>query len=94
MIIRQVLCENGVITLIGGIIGLLLSLLSLPICKDFLLKTTDAELSLEMLFQPFTFIIALLFCMALNLLSAVLPAWIIARKPISDAIKNEEETNK
>ena len=94
MIIRQVLCENGVITLIGGIIGLLLSLLSLPICKDFLLKTTDAELSLEMLFQPFTFIIALLFCMALNLLSAGLPAWIIARKPISDAIKNEEETNK
>lgn len=94
MIIRQVLCENGVITLIGGIIGLLLSLLSLPICKDFLLKTTDAELSLEMLFQPFTFIIALLFCMALNLLSAGLPAWMIARKPISDAIKNEEETNK
>ena len=94
MIIRQVLYENGVITLIGGVIGLILSLLLLPVCKNFLLRTTDASLNLEMLFQPFTFVIALLFCLALNLLSAGLPAWMIARKPISDAIKNEEETNK
>ena len=94
MIIRQVLYENGVITLIGGVIGLILSLLLLPVCKNFLLRTTDASLNLEMLFQPFTFVIALLFCLALNLLSAGIPAWMIARKPISDAIKNEEETNK
>lgn len=93
-IISQVLCENGVTTLIGGGIGLILSLIALPLCKDFMLSNSDTALNMDMLFKPMLFFIALLFCLALNLLSAGLPAWLIAHKPICNALKNEEETNK
>ena len=94
VIIQQILCENGVISLLGGAIGFLLSFIALPLCKDFLLGSSDTVLSGEMLFQPAAFLLALLFCLVLNLLSAGLPAWWITRKPISDALKNEEEINK
>ena len=93
-IISQVLCENGVTTLIGGGIGLILSLIALPLCKDFMLSNSDTALNMDMLFKPMLFVIALLFCLALNLLSAGLPAWLIANKSICNALKNEEETNK
>ena len=94
VIIQQILCENGVISLLGGAIGFLLSFIALPLCKGFLLGSSDTVLSGEMLFQPAAFLLALLFCLVLNLLSAGLPAWWITRKPISDALKNEEEINK
>ena len=93
-IIGQVLCENGVTTLLGGFVGLVLSLVALPICKDFLLESSNTSLSLSMLVRPSAFILALLFCLVLNLLSAGIPAWRISRKEIVEALKNNEETNK
>lgn len=93
-IVRQVLYENGLMSLLGGMIGLLLSWSLFPLCKDFLLKASDTALRAEMLFRPEAFILALLFCMLINLLSAGLPAWWISRKPICEALKNGEETNK
>ena len=42
----------------------------------------DAYVSGEMLFAPAVFAIAFLLCLALNLLSALLPAWMSLRKPI------------
>lgn len=38
VLVRQVLYENCVITLLGGVLGLALSLSSCQLCKDFLLK--------------------------------------------------------
>lgn len=93
-IVRQVLYENGLMSLLGGMIGLLLSWSLFPLCKDFLLKASDTTLRAEMLFRPEAFVLALLFCMLINLLSAGLPAWWISRKPIYEALKNGEETNK
>lgn len=93
-IVSQVLYENGVMSLIGGMFGLCLSWALFPLCKDFLLKSSDTALRAEMLFRPEAFILALLFCMLINFLSAGLPAWWISRKPICDALKNGEETNK
>ena len=93
-IVRQVLYENGLMSLLGGMIGLLLSWSLFPLCKDFLLKASDTTLRAEMLFRPEAFVLALLFCLLINLLSAGLPAWWISRKPIYEALKNGEETNK
>ncbi len=93
-IVRQVLYENGLMSLLGGMLGLVFSWALFPLCKDFLLKASDTALRAEMLFRPEAFILALLFCMLINLLSAGLPAWWISRKPIYVALKNEEETNK
>lgn len=93
-IIRQVLCENAVTTLLGGFVGFVLSLLVLPLCKDFLLHSSDTTLSFSMLVRPSAFILALLFSLLLNLLSAGIPAWWISRKAIVEAVKNNEETNK
>lgn len=93
-IIGQVLCENGVTTLLGGFVGLVLSLIALPLCKDFLLQSSETSLSLSMLIRPSAFLLALLFSLVLNLLSAGIPAWRISRKEIVEALKNHEETNK
>lgn len=93
-VVRQVLCENGLMSLLGGMIGLAFSWALFPLCKDFLLENSGTDLSAEMLFRPEAFILALLFCMLINLLSAGLPAWWISHKPICEALRNGEETNK
>lgn len=61
VLVRQILYENSVITLIGGLVGLLLSLLLLPVCKDFLLQSRDTALSGDMIFQPAVFFIGFVF---------------------------------
>ena len=94
VIVCQLLFENGVITLLGGFVGLILSLALFPFCKDFMLPAGDAELSGEILFRPTVFLLALLFCLLFNLLSVGMPAWWIVRKPIYEALRNGEETNK
>lgn len=92
-LVRQVLYENGVVTLLGGAIGLALSFLILPVCRDFLLQNTNTALQGDMLFKPSLFLIALSFSLLLNLLSAGIPALHIARQPISNSLKGDEPTN-
>lgn len=87
VILKQILYENGVLTFLGGIVGLLLSLVAFPLCKDFLLRDSGTSLSGDMVFQPSIFLVALLFCFLLNFLSAGLPAWHISRKAICEALK-------
>lgn len=91
ILIRQILYENCLITLLGGLVGLLLSFLILPVCKDFLLNKFDTSLNSDMLFQPGVFVLALLFSLLLNLLSAGIPALRIARQQISSALKGDEK---
>ncbi len=91
VLLRQVLCENCLISLFGGALGLVLSFLLMPLCKDFLLRDSDTMLSGDMLFQPAIFLAALLFSLLLNLLSAGIPAVRIARQPIVSSLKDNEE---
>ena len=93
VLIRQLLYENGVISLLGGLIGLLLSFLLLSACRNFLLPEADTVLQGDMLFRPEVFLAALLFCLLLNLLSAGIPALRIARQPIVDSLNGEEQDN-
>ena len=85
VLVRQILYENSVITLVGGLAGLHLSLLLLPVCKDFLLQSRDTALSGDMIFQP-----AVFFSLLLNLLSAGIPAMRIARQKIVISLKDGE----
>ncbi|SEF76367.1 ABC transporter permease [Parabacteroides chinchillae] len=89
-LLRQVLYENCLITLLGGFTGLACSFIFLPLCKEFLLKDSDTALHGDMLFQPAVFVVALLFSLLLNLLSAGIPAARIARQPIVSSLKDND----
>lgn len=90
ILIRQVLYENCVTTLFGGVIGLILSFIFLPFCKDFMLLDHSMLLNTDMLFQPGIFVAALLFSLLMNLLSAGIPATRIARQQITDSLNDRD----
>lgn len=85
-IVSQVLNENLLFTLMGGILGILFSYLSIYLMNDWLLDS-DPYISAEMVASPTIFILAFLFCLILNLLSAGIPAWLIAKKDITDILR-------
>lgn len=85
-IVSQVLNENLLFTLMGGILGILFSYLSIYLMNDWLLDS-DPYISAEMVASPTIFILAFLFCLILNLLSAGIPAWLTAKKDITDILR-------
>lgn len=81
-IIRQVLWENLLLTTIGGLLGLMLSYIIILTTSDWILHLFDGvvtgsgseiNVTFEMLFNPMVFASALLFCVLLNLISALIP---------------------
>lgn len=93
-LLRQVLAENFVITLIGGVVGLLFSYIAILWLRDWLLNTSmsgyygvDTAVSAGMILSPVVFGAALLFCLLMNLLSAGIPAWRVSRTNIVNALK-------
>ena len=93
-LLRQVLAENLVVTLMGGVLGLILSYIAVLCMRDWLLNTSmsgyygvDTQVSAGMVIQPFVFVCALLFCLLMNLLSAGIPAIRVSRTNIVNAIK-------
>lgn len=88
-LIRQVLNENLLLSLLGGLVGLLFSYLAVYCMRSWLFMNSnnigsggDFSLSMSTLFSPAVFGLALLFCVIMNLLSAGIPAWNAARRPI------------
>ena len=91
-VVLQVLNENFILTLIGGILGLAISYLSLWLMSDWLLQTTYGDSVATMnvaMISPVIFLIAIIFCMILNLLSAFIPAWRVTRTPIVDSLNQK-----
>lgn len=92
-IIRQVLWENMLLTFMGGLVGLLLSYLIVVTFSNRILTLFDSfimnpgremSITFEMLFNPVVFGSALLFCVLLNLISALVPTiWALRRNIIS-----------
>ena len=83
-LIKQVLMENVVYSLLGGIVGLLLAYFSLWLFDEMLLQVTsqgERMLSLDML-HPLVFVYTFLFCLLFNCLSAGIPAWRVSRANI------------
>ena len=96
VLIRQILNENLVLTLIGGAVGLVFSYLAVYGMRTWLFTNnqnvgTSGEFSLNMeaLFSPWVFLLAFVFCVVINLLSAALPAWIAARRTIVDSLNDK-----
>lgn len=90
---RQILTEHFILTLIGGVVGLILSYFAVLGLREWLLNTTmagfygvDTAVTGGMIVRLDVFIFALLFCFLLNLLSAGIPAWKISRSNIVNAI--------
>lgn len=93
ILLSQVMWENFFLTLAGGLLGLVLAWIVVYVGREWVFtlldqwpeavpQGVDAYVSGEMLFAPAVFGIAFLLCLALNLLSALLPAWMSLRKPI------------
>jgi putative ABC transport system permease protein len=92
-LLSQVLWENFVLTVLGGLIGLVIAWVMILLCKDWMFTIFDRWVSVpsdgvsitvdgEMLFALPVFLLALLSCILLNLMSALIPAWSALRKPI------------
>lgn len=96
VLVRQILNENLMLTLLGGVVGLLFSYLAVYAMRMWLFTNnqnvgTSGEFSLNMeaLFSPWVFLLAFVFCVVINLLSAALPAWIAARHTIVDSLNDK-----
>lgn len=85
----QILVENLLQTLVGGVLGLLLSVILLLASKSFMLNP-GIEITPTMLIQPGWFAAAFIFTFLLNLLSAGLPAWGVLRRPLISSLRGSE----
>lgn len=96
ILIRQILNENLVLTLLGGIVGLGFSYAAVYMMRTWLFINSDNigtsgdfSLSMSVLFSPAVFCLAFLFCLLINLLSAGLPAWIATKRAIVDSLNDK-----
>ncbi len=83
-VILDIIGENMIVTLIGGVIGLLLSVVFAWIYCSMTTATygslsTGAMLDASMLISWSTLGFAILFCFFLNILSSGIPAWRASR---------------
>ena len=95
-LLGQVLYENFVYTILGGIFGLVLSYISVILMKTLLLSNLmdgylsgTSSLNVSMLFRPSVFLYAFIFCLLLNLMSAGIPAWKSSRTKIVNALNDK-----
>lgn len=100
-LVMQLLSENLVLTLAGGILGLLLSVVIGIIGESMLfidsMPTTSIalpEIHLNMLLRPSTFFLSLLFCFILNLMSTGIPAWHASKANIVNALEGSINNNR
>jgi putative ABC transport system permease protein len=88
-IVRQVVAENMVLTLVGGAIGFILSILIL-VCFKTSLYPDGVTYSLSTFLRPAVMGYLMLTCILINLLSAVIPAVKSANQPIIHALKDQK----
>ena len=93
-ILWQTFAESLMQTLIAGVIGLLLCFVICYFAADFVFdknRWTEADMTFTLdanvLFSPVLYGWALLFCLVLNTLSSIIPAWRASRGNIVDALK-------
>ena len=98
-LLNEVISENLVLTLLGGIVGWGLSWLFVStVCDSAIFKdifqtntlpSPEISLTIWMFFTPTLFLIAFLCCAVLNLMAALLPAWASLRKPIVESLNQK-----
>ena len=99
-LLSQIMWENLILTIAGGLLGLILAWTALVVCREWVfslfeeypevpLEGVVTEVSGEMLLAPSVFATALLLCVVLNLLSALIPAWHSLRNPIIQSLNEK-----
>lgn len=99
-LLSQVMWENLLLTLAGGILGLVLAWVIMYTMREWVFNVfdkwpdsvpqgVDITVSGEMLFAPLVFVAVLLLCIVLNTLSALVPAWHSLRKSIINALNEK-----
>ena len=100
MLLSQVLWENMLLTLIGGVVGLILCYILVVSADEWiisLLSTSNVKpevmsgnISIEMLFNVPVFCGTLLFCIILNVVSAMIPAVLALRNTIIESLNTKK----
>ena len=94
-LLQQVLCENLVLTVLGGLAGLVFSYLIVLTANDWILTLFDKNIydtslstsfTAEMLFNPAVFGCTFAVCVVLNVVSALVPALGALRHPIMESL--------
>lgn len=97
-LVWQLLQDNFLLTLIGGLAGLLLSWLIMTVCADwlpFIFDSGDMELDeavflhADMMISGWMVLAVLTVCPVLNLVSALIPVLWYLRKPVIEAINHK-----
>lgn len=96
-LIRQIVLENVLYSLIGGLLGLMLSISVIFIIKGQYGITSNMywgmDISMEVpffaLFNWINFLIAFGFCLMMNLVSACIPAWRMSSVPIVSSLNEQ-----
>ena len=88
-IVAQVVAENMVLTLIGGVIGLVFSIVLMLAFKSALYPD-GLSFSLTTFSRPTILGYLIATCVVINLLSALFPAIYSARQPIVQALKSKK----
>lgn len=99
-LLRQVISENLLLTLLGGILGMIIAWTLLYVFRDWVFSIFEkhgniipdgltVNVSGEMLVAPLVFLFAMLVCMLLNLLSALIPAWYSLKNPIVKSLNEK-----
>ena len=98
-LLREVISENLVLTLCGGLVGWVLSWLFIlairrhPLFLNMFVRngqtSLDTSLDFQMFVTPTLFLIVFLCCAVLNLMVALIPAWASLRKPIVESLNQK-----
>ena len=97
-LLTQVIAENLVLTLCGGFVGLVITWLLLYVFRSWLFFAVgntaftlpEPTVDGEMLFSPVIFVIGLVVCIVLNLMAALIPAWLSLRNPIVESMNEKK----
>ncbi len=96
-LMRQVIIENLFLTLCGAVLGMIGAWILVAGCRRWIFSIfdmrptgvpdwADVAVNSDMFFAPVLFVIMFLLCLTVNLLSAIVPAWLYMRKPIVSSL--------
>lgn len=98
-LLNEVIHENLVLTLCGGVVGWGISVLFIKAVSNSRIfidmfsagrqLNYEPILNFQMYFTPTLFLIAFLCCAVLNLMAALIPAWRSLRKPIVESLNQK-----
>lgn len=90
-LLREVLWENLILTIAGGVLGFILAWVLLQLGISSLMAKgdygVDDVVTAEMVFSPVIFTFVFVVCCILNIMSAFLPAYRSLRRPIVQSLK-------